>query len=60
MNVNGSLPHPLGAAADAWHGLWWRYTAVTGLAAGLSGTVATTAIVDAWARLFEPGRSTRG
>jgi hypothetical protein len=37
-------------------GMWWRYTAVTGLAAGLSGTVATSAVVDAWARFFEPKR----
>jgi hypothetical protein len=36
--------------------LWLRSSAVVGLAAGLAGTVATSATVNAWARLFEHRR----
>jgi hypothetical protein len=56
MNLNASLPQPMNDTTGALTGMWWRYTAVTGLAAGLSGTVATSAVVDAWARFFEPKR----
>jgi hypothetical protein len=55
MTVNGSLPQPVVDAAGVYTGLWVRSTTMVGLAAGLSGTVATSAVVDAWARLFQPG-----
>ncbi len=55
MTVNGALPQPVVDAAGVYTGLWVRSTTMVGLAAGLSGTVATSAVVDAWARLFQPG-----
>jgi hypothetical protein len=57
MTVNGNWPHPAVSLAGACTGLWLRSTAVAGLAAGLAGTVATSAAVNAWARCFEPHRS---
>jgi len=56
MTVIGTSTQPTVAMAGTYTGLWLRITAVAGLAAGLAGTVATSAAVDAWARLFEPHR----
>ncbi|MFP4125960.1 MAG: hypothetical protein ACLFU0_04865 [Alphaproteobacteria bacterium] len=56
MTVNGISTQPAVSLAGACTGLWLRTTAVAGLAAGLAGTVATSAAVNAWARLFETHR----
>jgi hypothetical protein len=55
MNPIGTWPQPAVAVTGACTGWWLRSTAVASLAAGLVGTLATTAAVNAWARLFEPG-----
>ena len=57
MTLIATSPHPAISLAGACTGLWLRSTAVASLTAGLAGTVATTAAVNAWARLFEAHRS---
>jgi len=56
MTDIGTWSQPAVSLATACTGLWVRSGAVVGLAAGLAGTVATSATVDAWARLFEHRR----
>jgi hypothetical protein len=56
MTVIDTSTQPAVSMAGACTGLWLRTTAVAGLAAGLAGTVATSAAVNAWARFFEPHR----
>ena len=56
MTDMGTWSQPAVSLATACTGLWVRSGAVFGLAAGLAGTVATSATVNAWARLFEPRR----
>lgn len=57
MTMIGTSPQPAMSLAGACTGLWLRSTAVAGLAAGLAGTVATSAAVNALARFFEPHRA---
>lgn len=56
MTPIGTWPQPGVSMAGACTGWWLRSTALAGLSAGLVGTVVTSATVNAWARLFEPGR----
>jgi len=56
MTAIGPWSQPTVSLATACTGLWLRSSAVVGLAAGLAGTVATSATVNAWARLFEHRR----
>ena len=48
------LEDNLSQLTGSYAGLWVKAVALAGLTAGLAGSVATSAAVSAWARLFEP------
>jgi len=48
------FPAQLACGTDGFLGRWMRTTAVLGLAAGLSSTVLSTAVISAWSRWFDP------